>query len=1535
MQINRRWRDALYLAAIIVSTLALLLLGSTARTSAGSSAVERKARRKAVRRESAERQAKRLARLRELDAKLRNPRLLLLRAAEFDPAEGEPAPVRIGQEQLEMTSLRSRAARLVGRGEPPDEAARAYFIVQYPDRIKPEWTSALRARGYEIAGYLANNAYIIKAPQSHQSLLQAAQRRGQFRWLGAYGSGLKVESELAQLADDLARGTVSSAEMDPAQAVAVSFSTFRGESSASVRQTLGALNFKIEAAIEDRQDGKVWGVARVAAANLPRLVTTLAAVEGVEWIERRWPRQLHNDNGVRVVQSGSVGTDAPLYRHGLTGTGQIYGTADAGLDSDHAQFKLDGQAASQTLSFAVTSSSLVNNLLAVSVTNPNNKLLVYYLLGSGSLINNAANPNGGKTLDPDEKGGIVFDDSYLNAVAYDDSEGGYHGTHTASVAVGRDFNTDGSGALPGLPLRTSGDGVAPDARLVFQDVGHPSGQLPGVDNISQALIHQQAYNSGVRVHNNSYGPPPPVPYDQDAADIDDIMWRLRDYNIFFSAGNDESGTMKVTSAAKNNVVVAATDSPTIGSSIENIAEYSNHGPTLDGRIKPDIAAPGAVRAATENSGITTNQFGFTVQTSRTAQDAAVNPANPNNNRSFSTVEGTSFSSPMVAGGALLVRQYFTDGYYPNGARNAPDGFIPSNALVKATLLNSGRNMTGRFTASDGTGGAGGPLPNFGQGWGRIALDDALFFAGDRRELRVLADIYNGATAPDPSRHATNAAIMTGGVHTYQLANVSTIEPLRITLAWSDPKAAVGAQVALVNNLDLEVTDPQGAIYRGNINFANAYSQPANGAAFDNRNPVEAVYIQFPLPGTYTVRVIGTNVPGNGQMQVLAQPGDQLIDSNRQGYALIATGNFTAGPQSVISLGATGVTGGVNADRFISRNETVTAAVTVTNSTVVPATNVNVQMAVASASQVPASVIRINGQAAGQAATLNYGDLAATANKTLAFQIALVDDGVSRPGQTILFDVTMTPGNGPASTARFSIIAEQKIITYRTRFEPASDPGGAGIVIIPESGWGLRQDNPNPPPQGNAFAGNWQLTTAQQAASNGSTASLGDPSGVGAGYGTSSTSRNGGVFDDTRWWTMNKILLPGLTVNQGTGRVSNPELTAQLNAAIESFDVDVKADFAGDVNQPNLQGDLAILRLRTYQNTASVTATDDSGFNGDTFTNLLLIDSSAGPTNGFQHFSGSSFSSGSGIFAIDRFNPDNSDVAFRLELQLRRNSVAQTGEGVFFDNLVVRLRVGDANVYPAQAANTSVSVDAASYARATARGQILAAFGAGFPAGAPITAAAQSVPLPTQMAGVSVRVNGILAPLFFVGVVSSGGFQINYQLPYETGPGVALVEVLNNGTPVTSEFLTVSDFAPGVFTFSATGQGQAAALNQDYSLNGDPGQNPNAKPEMRGRFLIVFANGQGGQFVNPATQQPLSLASGVSATADPLYATAVAPTVTIGGAPAGVAFSGLAPGFVGLWQLNIEIPANAPTGTSIPLVISIGGQTSVMTTVAIN
>ncbi|MGH7185480.1 MAG: hypothetical protein ACREIB_04275, partial [Pseudomonadota bacterium] len=140
--------------------------------------------------------------------------------------------------------------------------------------------------------------------------------------------------------------------------------------------------------------------------------------------------------------------------------------------------------------------------------------------------------------------------------------------------------------------------------------------------------------------------------------------------------------------------------------------------------------------------------------------------------------------------------------------------------------------------------------------------------------------------------------------------------------------------------------------------------------------------------------------------------------------------------------------------------------------------------------------------------------------------------------------------------------------------------------------------------------------------------------------------------------------------------------------------------------------------------------------------------------------------------------------------------------------------------------------------------------------------------------------------------------------------------------------------PALFTANASGQGQAAAHNSDYSLNGDPAANPRARRAKKGDFVIFYGSGAGSQLVNAGNGLPLTVKDGDAATSNPLIATATAPTATIGGKAAAVYFSGLAPGFVSLWQLNVRVPTGAPSGAAVEVVINLGGKTSSTVTIAV-
>lgn len=175
-----------------------------------------------------------------------------------------------------------------------------------------------------------------------------------------------------------------------------------------------------------------------------------------------------------------------------------------------------------------------------------------------------------------------------------------------------------------------------------------------------------------------------------------------------------------------------------------------------------------------------------------------------------------------------------------------------------------------------------------------------------------------------------------------------------------------------------------------------------------------------------------------------------------------------------------------------------------------------------------------------------------------------------------------------------------------------------------------------------------------------------------------------------------------------------------------------------------------------------------------------------------------------------------------------------------------------------------------------------------------------------------------AALLFV-----GPNQVNFQVPPGIGPGNSIAAQLTrpDGSTLLST-VSIAAIAPGIFSVLQNGQGQAAVLNQDNSPNF--GTNPAA----RGSVIQIFATGAG------LTTPVLAAGEAAPGGGSPLIFTQVTPTVTIGSKNAEVTFSGLAPGFVGLWQINARIPADVTPGLALPLVVSAGGLTSNVVTVAV-
>ena len=202
------------------------------------------------------------------------------------------------------------------------------------------------------------------------------------------------------------------------------------------------------------------------------------------------------------------------------------------------------------------------------------------------------------------------------------------------------------------------------------------------------------------------------------------------------------------------------------------------------------------------------------------------------------------------------------------------------------------------------------------------------------------------------------------------------------------------------------------------------------------------------------------------------------------------------------------------------------------------------------------------------------------------------------------------------------------------------------------------------------------------------------------------------------------------------------------------------------------------------------------------------------------------------------------------------------------------------------------------------GALASVYGTGF--GTTTFVADAGLSWPTNSPNVvSVKVNGVAAPIDFV---SPG--QINFQVPWETpATGTVNVAVLVNGGSSNVVAVPVATAAPGLFVLPS---GQAAVLNPDYTVNGP------SNPAKAGTTIFAYVTGSGP--VSPATKD------GVPAPATSLVYMQAASSATIGTAPATVSFAGLAPGFVGLVQMNIVVPAGLAPGT-YPLTVTVDGQPS--------
>ena len=248
---------------------------------------------------------------------------------------------------------------------------------------------------------------------------------------------------------------------------------------------------------------------------------------------------------------------------------------------------------------------------------------------------------------------------------------------------------------------------------------------------------------------------------------------------------------------------------------------------------------------------------------------------------------------------------------------------------------------------------------------------------------------------------------------------------------------------------------------------------------------------------------------------------------------------------------------------------------------------------------------------------------------------------------------------------------------------------------------------------------------------------------------------------------------------------------------------------------------------------------------------------------------------------------------------------QTANAGNFDGFIAKIQVSLGPLVPTV---TAVVNGASFVGGGVVPGEIATAFGTNITSSNGINLTS-SLPLPTTFLTDSLMVNNQPVALFAVDNVN-GQQQYNFQVPWEVASGPTVtIAASNNGTSSASITVPVLTAQPGIFNYSAGGNTFGAILHANYQLAST------ADPAKPGETVLIYCTGLGAVSSPPANGEP--------GKGQPTMAT---PTVTVGGTKAIVSFSGLAPGFVGLYQINVEVPAGLTAGNQ-PVVVEVAGASS--------
>jgi hypothetical protein len=675
---------------------------------------------------------------------------------------------------FDTTEGEPQQLKVEGGTEPAEEQL---YLVQMIGPVKNEWLESLR-QSADIVSYIPNNAYLVRATATGFAAIKelATSQQSFIQWSGDYKPAYKIAPEIALHSEKVIAATVQ---------------FVKGKHTEEQLQKLAAIP---SVSIFD-EPASAEGYTNLRIKVDPSQIADIARLSDVVWIEPFNTPVLLDERQNLIIAGSMVNSQ-------LSGPGYL------------AWLRVKGLASTPDFLVDVADSGMDKGLLDPAVIHKDflnqaglNRIIYSRLVAGDGIEGTSQDSTGHGTLNSS----II---------------GGYNtGTTFPSV--------DGNGYNYGL-------GVHPFIKLGSSKIFNPEFTNPNYITLTDAM-----YRDGTRISSNSWGAYSNA-YTVDCQTYDSLVRDARrtesgnqELTIVFASGNaGPTGELASPGSAKNIITVGASENmrpgldgcgiPTEGADdASSLIDFSSGGPTIDGRTKPDICAPG-----THIQGAKSQDRGYT-------GSGVCGPVNyPSGQTLYTWSSGTSHAAPAVSGGAALIRQYFQQS----------TGRAPSPAMVKAYLTNSTSYMTG-FMANDS-------LPGKHQGFGLMNLGRALDEA-----QRILID-------------QTQTLGATGQTFVARGRITSSSKPVRVTLCWTDAPGIPSAN-PVVNDLDLQLTI-NGQIYLGN-HFSGGVS--TTGGTADRLNNVESIWIPEGVSGEYEIRVVAANIAGDGV------PGNS--DSTDQDFALVA------------------------------------------------------------------------------------------------------------------------------------------------------------------------------------------------------------------------------------------------------------------------------------------------------------------------------------------------------------------------------------------------------------------------------------------------------------------------------------------------------------------------------------------------------------------------------------------------------------------------------------------------------------------------